>query len=224
MPSGNTSFRQHKLYCKRSKCHLFQSQVSYLGHVVSANGIAVDKHKIEAIAAWPKPTTVTELRAFLGLAGFYRRFVPHFAALAAPLTDLTSNKADVVAGWSSPHDAAFASLKAALTNTPCLIPFHPGAPTTLTTDASDLAIGAVLMQDVGNGPQPVAFNSRKLSPAERNYATHEKEALAIKDSLKVWRHYLMGMHFTCITDHHALRYLTTQPTISQRQARWMQLM
>ena len=218
------AFRRHRLYCKRSKCHLFQSQVSYLGHVVSGSGIAVDKHKIEAIAAWPKPTTVTELRAFLGLAGFYRRFVAHFAALAAPLTDLTSNKADVVTGWSTQHDHAFESLKAALTSTPCLIPFHPGAPTTLTTDASDLAIGAVLMQDVGNGPQPVAFNSRKLSPAERNYATHEKEALAIKDSLKVWRHYLMGIHFTCITDHHALRYLTTQPTISQRQARWMQLM
>ncbi len=133
------------------------------------------------------------------------------AAVPAPVDvcDLTSNKADVVAGWSTLHDHAFASLKAALTNTRCLIPFHPGAPTTLTTDASDLAIGAVLMQDVGNGPQPVAFNSRKLSPAEQNYATHEKEALAIKDSLKVWRHYLMGMHFTCITDHHALRYLTT---------------
>lgn len=104
-----------------------------------------------------------------------------------------------------------------------LIPYTPGAPTTVTTDASDFALGAVLAQDRGNGFQPVAYESRKLSPAERNYATHEKETLAIKHAVKVWRHYLQGVKFTVYTDHQSLKYLVSQPHLSQRQTRWLQL-
>ena len=216
--------RQHKLYAKLSKCYLFREEVGYLGHVVSAKGITVDKHKVKAVQDWPTPTTVTNLRSFLGLAGFYRKFVQGFAGIAAPLTACTSDKIqDLAAVWGPAQDQAFTALKAALSDTPVLIPYTPGAPTTVTTDASDFALGAVLAQDRGNGFQPVAYESRKLSPAERNYATHEKETLAIKHAVKVWRHYLQGIKFTVYTDHQSLRYLVSQPHLSQRQTRWLQL-
>lgn len=124
--------------------------------------------------------------------------------------------------WRSRHDAAFASVKTLLTTAPTLTPFDQHAPTKLHCDASEDAIGAVLTQDQGRDYQPVAYESRKLTDAEKNYPVHEKELLAIVHALAVWRHYLEGIHFKCVTDHQSLKYINTQPTLSKRQARWVE--
>jgi hypothetical protein len=147
--------------------------------------------------------------------------VKDYSRVTAPLNDLLK-KDFSMDDWDSMHDLAFKSIKALLTTSPTLVPFKAGAPTKVHCDASDEAIGAVLSQDQGQGYQPVAFESRKLTSAEQNYPTHEKELLAIIHSLAVWRHYLEGQRFKCVTDHNSLRYINTQPHLSKRQARWVE--
>lgn len=124
--------------------------------------------------------------------------------------------------WTREADAAFETLKKSLVEAPILALPDPDREFIATTDASDFAIGAVLSQDQGRGPQPVAFESRKMTPAERNYAAHEKELLAIIHALKVWKVYLEGRHFKIQTDHSSLRYINTQLPLSRRQARWLE--
>jgi hypothetical protein len=215
------ALRKHQLYAKASKCALFQTQVDFLGHVVSGNGIEPDPKKIEAVTSWPKPKTVTELRSFLGLANFYRRFVQGFSKITAPLNDLLK-KDTSLAAWTQVHQDAFEMIKTALTSAPALVMYDSKAPTEVLCDASGEAIGAVLSQDHGAGFQPVAYESRKLTPAEKNYPVHEQELLAVIHALSTWRHYLEGIHFKCVTDHHSLRYINSQPSLSKRQARWVE--
>jgi hypothetical protein len=160
-----------------------------LGHYISANGIEVDDRKVKAIRDWIPPINLTELRSFLGLANYYRRFVKHFSSLAAPLTKLLQK--DVSFSWEKGQQEAFEALKDKLTTAPVLLIPNPEKPFLVTTDASDIAIGAVISQNNGKGDQPVAFESRKLSPAEQNYPTHEKELLAVIHAIKVWRSYLV---------------------------------
>jgi hypothetical protein len=212
--------RKEKLYAKMSKCAFAQRSVEFLGHVVSDKGVSVDPHKTDAIRDWPTPTNTTQLRSFLGLANFYRRFVPNYATVALPLTDLL--KDNVSFQWTPQEESAFQALKTALTSTPVLRLPDPDAEFLVTTDASDFAIGATLSQKGGDGERPIAFDSRNLLPAERNYPTHEKELLAIVNALKVWRAYLDGRPFTVITDHAPLKYLHSQKQLSQRQARWLE--
>jgi hypothetical protein len=214
------TLRKHKLYAKINKCELVRTSVEYTGHFISAQGISVDPRKITTIQQWPAPTNVSELRSFLGLASYYRKFVQGFSAIASPLTALLHKDKEYI--WNDNEQEAFDTLKQHLTTAPVLLLPDPTKLFTVTTDASDFAIGAVLSQNIGKGDQPVAFESRKLSPAEQNYAVHEKELLAIVHAIKLWRPYLEGQRFTVITDHASLEYIKTQHNLSRRQARWLE--
>jgi hypothetical protein len=213
-----SKLRQHQLYGKPSKCDFFQEEIKFVGHIISKDGIRTDPKKIDAVRKWPKPTTLTDLRSFLGFCNFYRRFVRDYSKIATPLINLTKK---TPWRWTDAQDDAFEQLKTAMTTTPVLavprmeLPFH------ITTDASDYAVSAVLEQDQGNSRQPVAYISRKLNPAEIKYPIHEKELLAIVWALKEWRFYLDGRHVTAVeTDHESIKYFATQPNLSRRQARW----
>jgi hypothetical protein len=212
--------REHRLYGKLSKCEFLKDEVEYLGHYISAEGISVDQHKIEAVKSWPIPTNISELRSFLGLASYYRKFVKGFSAIATPLTALLHK--DKTYLWEKDQQSAFEKLKQHLVSAPVLILPDPTKPFTVTTDASDLAIGAVLSQNQGKGDQPIAFESRKLSPAEQNYPIHEKELLAIVHAIKLWCIHLERQAFTIITNYAALKYIKSQTTLSRRQARWLE--
>lgn len=214
--------REHKLYANRKKCNLFQRETDFLGHVVSAEGIKPDPRKLAAIRDWPTPKNATEVLSFHGLCNFYRRFVRNFSGIASPLTALT--KKGQPFHWSDAEETAFCTLKTALLTTPILTPPDPGLPYTVITDASSFAVGGVLCQDQGHGLQPIAFESCKLNAAQLNYAVHEKEMLAVVHCYQKWRHYLEGSRSVCITDHASLRHVLTQPTLSRRQARWMEFM
>ena len=214
--------REHQLYAKVSKCSFFQHRVEYLGHIVSSEGLSPDPAKVAAVADWKVPTSVTEVRSFLGLAGYYRRFIPQFAKIAAPLTNLTRKNTPFT--WSLREGEAFEQLKTVLLHAPVLQLADPERTFVVTTDASDFAIGAVLSQRWDDGEHPVAYESRKMNAAEGNYATHEKELLAVIHALRTWRHYLLGNSFTVVTDHNSLKYLHTQPNLSRRQARWAEFL
>ena len=216
-----TILREHKLYAHPGKCSFFQDQVDCLGHTVSAQGITMHQDKVQAVLTWPRPANVGELQSFLGLAGYYRRFIKDFAAIAAPLTDLI--RKDRPYEWTPAQDSAFAALKDAITTAPVLSLPDPQRPFILTTDASGATIGAVLSQQYDDGAHPVAFLSRKLRDAELNYPVHDKELLALVYAIRTWRHYILGSpRSTAYTDHQSLRWLQTQPKLNQRQARWIQ--
>jgi len=206
------TLRKHHLYAKFSKCEIFKQKVEYLGHYISSEGISVDLRKVNAVKEWPMPSNVSELRSFLGLTSYYRKFIKSFSTIAAPLTMLLHK--DQPYKWNEAQQLAFDELKRQLTSAPILLLPDPTKPFTVTTDASDIAIGAVLSQDQGRGDQPVAYESRKLSPAEQNYPVHEKELLAIVHAIKLWRTYLEGQKFTVITDHASLEYIKTQANLS----------
>ena len=214
--------KQHQLYAKMKKCAFGKTQVEFLGHQVSAKGIATSPHKIEAVQQWPTPRNLRELRGFLGFVNYYRKFVPHFSERSAPLTQLLRKNEPW--NWSRNRQGAFQDLKKALTSAPTLLIPDPNRTFLLTTDASEVALGAVLAQNQGNGFQPIAFESRKLTSAEKNYTTREKELLAIIHACKVWRCYLEGPEFVINTDHQTLEFIQTQKHISKRQARWMELL
>lgn len=161
-----------KLYCRLGKCQFFQHQVPYLGHVVSAKGIEVDQSKVQVIKQWPAPNTRLELMSFLGAANFFRRFIRRFSHEALPLTQLLEKDTPYV--WGAAQQRAFEALKQALSSAPVLQPPDFSKPFIINTDASELAVGAVLMQDHGEGPQPVAYYSRRHTPAERKYSARDK--------------------------------------------------
>jgi hypothetical protein len=215
-----TLLRKHKLYAKLSKCDFCQPQLPFLGHIITSNGIMMDPAKLDAVRQWPTPVTVTQLQSFLGLANYYRRFVKGFSLIAAPLTALCSPKLKDLP-WAEEHQRAFQDLKQALVTAPVIHPPDLQQPFTVTTDASGFAVGAVLSQGEHPDLRTIAYESRKMSSAERNYPVHDKEMLAVMYALKKWRHYLKGNHVTIITDHKSLEYFATQPHLSERQARWM---
>ena len=208
-----------RLHLKPSKCHFAQPSTIFLGYKISADGISMDPKKVEAILNWPLPTSITEVRAFLGFVGFYRHFIRNFATIATPLTNLTSALKPFPSPLPPAAVDAFHTLQIAITTAPVLISPTTGTDATfeLYTDASQTGIGAVLLQD----GHPICFESRKLTPAERNYPIHELELLAVINALRAFRHYLEGCKsFTLFTDHHSLQYLFTQKDLSRRQARW----
>jgi reverse transcriptase-like protein/integrase-like protein len=214
--------REKQLYAKQSKCEFFQSEITFLGHVINAQGIKMEPSKVDAVLKWPAPKNIHELRSFLGLAGYYRRFVKNYSMIGSPLTSLLRKDTKYV--WKSEHDQAFNELKHAVSSAPILIIPNPHLSYTVITDASGFAIGAALCQDHGHGLQPCAFMSRKMNEAERNYAVHEQELLAIVQALREWRHYLLGNKITIITDHRSLQYLSTQDKLSARQTRWSEFL
>jgi hypothetical protein len=215
------ALRDHQLYAKLTKCEFWRDTLPFLGHVISQAGISMDPSKLTAIQHWPAPATVTQLQSFLGLANYYRRFVKDYSAIAAPLTALCSPKLKKDLPWTQEHQAAFEQLKTALVTAPIIHPPDLTQPFNVTTDASNFAVGAVLTQGEGSALRTVAYESRKMTPAERNYPVHDKEMLAVMYALKKWRHYVKGTDVTIVTDHKSLEYFCTQPHLSDRQTRWM---
>jgi hypothetical protein len=211
--------RQHKLYGKTSKCEFLKESVEYLGHIISSQGIATDPKKVEVVKHWPVPKNIKELQSFLGLCNYYRRFIFDYSRIASPLTDLTHK--DVPYHWPPSAQQAFQEIKDRMSTTPVLCIPDPDKPFTVTTDASDFAMGAVLQQDQGQGPQPVAYTSRKMNAAERNYPAHDKELLAIMHALAKWRVYLHGRPFIIYSDHATLQHLKNQPNLNPKQVRWL---
>ncbi|KAL6225621.1 hypothetical protein ACLB2K_004470 [Fragaria x ananassa] len=178
--------REHKLYAKFEKCDFWQHQVKFLGHVVSQAGIAMDPAKIEAVLEWKAPTTPTEVRSFLGLARYYRRFIEGFSKIALPMTRLTRKNVKYI--WDDNCERAFQKLKERLTTAPILTIPESGVPFVIYSDASHQGLGCILMQ---NG-KVVAYASRQLKMHEKNYPTYDLELVAVVFALKVWRHYLYG--------------------------------
>jgi len=211
--------RSHKLYGKLSKCSFGAKSVEYLGHILKSNGIAMDPHKVSAITDWPQPRNKKDVQSFLGLVNYYRRFIRGCSGIAKPLTLLTGK---VEFQWTEPQENAFHELKQAISQAPVLRTFEPDDPVTVTTDASSYALGAVLEQTDDLGTRPVAFTSRTLNSSEQNYSPHERELLAIVDTLRTWRPYLHGRKFVVHTDHYPLRYLETQDSLSEKQVRWLE--
>ena len=218
-----TRLREQELYVKMSKCAFMQREVGFLGHRIGADGLRVAPDKISAVQQWPRPRSVTDVRAFLGLANFYRRFVRDYSRIAMPLTELT--KDTVMWRWGPEQQSAFDLLKAALCAPPVLRVPDQSKPFVLHCDACKYAIGATLQQDHGNGLQPVAYFSAKMTDAERNYDVREKEFMALLRACLHWRHYLHGTQpFTLLTDHDSLKYHKSMPNLSGRLARWMEKM
>ena len=219
-------FRRANLQLNPRKCQWFQSQVRYLGHVVSREGVHTDPNTIEKVRSWPRPLTQKQLRGFLGLSSYYRKFIAGFARIAAPLHRLTGKHARFV--WSPECEAAFCTLRERLCAAPILaLPdFSETAGTfVLDTDASDEAIGAVLAQRGDDGEERViAYGSRCLNPAERNYCVTQKEMLAMVHFLGDFRAYLLGKPFVVRTDHAALTWLRSFKEPSGQVARWIQKM
>ena len=211
------TLRAERLFAKFSKCEFWLPEVVFLGHVVSAEGIRVDQSKISAISDWVRPSTVPEVRSFLGLAGYYRRFVDGFSKIALPLTQLTRKNQQFV--WSADCEESFQELKLRLTSAPVLTIPESGVGFQVYCDASFGGLGCVLMQ---NG-QVVAYASRQLKVHEKNYPTHDLELAAVVFALKIWRHHLYGERTEIFTDHQSLKYLFTQKDLNLRQRRWLEL-
>ena len=223
-------FRRRKLFAKSSKCEFGRRELGFLGHRLSADGVAVDPRKVQSILEWATPTSCTEVRRFTGLANYYRRFVEGYAEVAAPLTALGSPTARFV--WSPAAQASFDALKLALSTAPVLRTFDPRRRSVLTTDASGLAVAAILTQPDDEGHQhPVAYESRKLTVAERNYPAHVLELLAVVHALRVFRHYLLGSgaprtagcgsDFDLRTDNQAITWLKTNKHLNKMYIRWL---
>eukprot|EP00731_Ephydatia_muelleri_P002618 Em0001g2618a len=195
------------LTLRGSKCHIGHDKVYYLGHVFSEQGMRPDEGKVRVVKEWPTPKNPSEVRQFLGLASYYRRYIQSFATIAASLHELTQK--DVSFRWTSECDHAFNLLKEKLTQAPILVYPQFGSEATpfiLETDASDVGIAAVLQQD----GHVIAYASRALSKSEKNYSVIQKECLAIVYGTKQFRHYLLGRSFTVLTDHAPLQWLSAQ--------------
>ena len=189
---------KNKFYAKLSKCDLNRTELLYLGHIVGAYGIEVDPAKIAAVASWPVPADVPQVRSFLGLTNCFRKFIQGYVERCKPLTNLTCKHTPF--DWTSECQTSFDGLKQDLTSAPVLSAPDFTKAFEVVADASEWSIGAVLLQD----GRPLAFVSRKMIPAELNYTVSEKECLATVHAMKVWRCYLEGISKdkpTLVTDH-----------------------
>ncbi|WVZ80626.1 hypothetical protein U9M48_028085 [Paspalum notatum var. saurae] len=209
--------REYKLYAKFSKCAFWLKEVAFLGHILSAKGVAVDPSKVEDVLNWKQPQTMTEIQSFLGLAGYYRRFIKDFSKIAKPMTALTQKNAKFA--WSSKCEEAFGTLKTLLTAAPILAQPDITKPFDVYCDASGSGLGCVLMQE----GRVIAYASCQLRKHEVNYPTHDLELLAVVYALKKWRHYLLGNTCHIYTDHKSLKYIFTQPELNMRQRWWLEL-
>lgn len=208
------TLRQHQFYLKQSKCQFAQQKLMYLGHIISVEGVSTDPSKTEVMLKWPTPSTVTELRAFLGLTGYYRRFVKHYGLIAKPLTTLLKKKQFL---WSEAATVAFTALKKAMASTPVLALPNFAEVFTVETDASDVGLGAVLMQK----GQPLAYLSKALSEKNKHLSIYDKEFMALIMAVERWRSYLQYQEFVILTDHQSLCYLESQQLQSDLQRKAM---
>ncbi|GJT17692.1 putative nucleotidyltransferase, ribonuclease H [Tanacetum coccineum] len=209
--------KKEKLYAKFSKCEFWLREVQFLGHVINGNGIHVDPSKIEAVKNWKAPRTPTEVRSFLGLAGYYRRFIENFSKIAKSLTILTQKCKTF--DWGEEQELAFQTLKDKLCNAPVLA--LPDGPEDFVVycDASGIGLGCVLMQR----GKVIAYASRQLKIHEKNYTTHDLELGAVVFALKIWRHYLYGTKSVIYMDHKSLQHIFSQKELNMRQRRWIEL-
>ncbi|WVZ51917.1 hypothetical protein U9M48_003017, partial [Paspalum notatum var. saurae] len=212
-----TRLREHKPYAKFSKCVFWLKEVSFLGHILSEKWVAVDPSKVESVLNWKQPESVTKIRSFLGLAGYYRRFIKNFSKTAKPMTSLTKKNAKYT--WSPNCEEAFQSLKRSLTTAPVLAQSDVTKPFDVYCDASGNGLGCFLMKE----GRIVAYASRQLRKHEAYYPTHDLELAVVVHALKIWRHYLLGNTCHIYTDHKSLKYILTQPELNMRQRRWLEL-
>ena len=212
-------FRKAGLKMKVKKCLLFQRQVSFLGHIVGRDGVRCDPAKLEAVADWPHPTNVTEVKSFLGFATYYRRFIAHFSTVASPLTNLT--RKDVEFEWTSACERAFRRLKSSLLSAPILAYPRMEGQYILDTDASNTGIGAVLSQMQQGEERVIAYGSKTLSRSQRNYCTTYKELLAVVKFCRHFKPYLWGKPFIVRTDHASLVWLKNFKEPEGMLARWI---
>lgn len=202
----------------KEKCFFCRSELKYLGYIVDRNGLRVDPDKISAILNIPVPTCVSEVRRIIGLASWYRRFVPNFSALTAPLCNLLRKNKKFI--WDDSCDESFRLLKEHLISAPVLSCPDFSLPFTIQTDASGYGIGAVLSQQQDGAEKVICYLSRSLNRNERNFSTTERECLAVLWAIERLRPYIEGSHFTVVTDHHSLVWLNRLQTPSGRLARW----
>jgi len=210
------------LKLKPKKCHFFCKEVLYLGHVVSAEGISTDPAKVQAVQDWGVPRDLTDVRSFLGLCSYYRRFIPKFSTIAKPLTKLTEKNVGFM--WGTDQEEAWLELKQKLLTAPILAYPDPTREFIVDTDASAYGIGAVLSQVQDGAERVIAYGSRSLTKEERHYCVTRKEMLAVVFYLKHFRHYLYGRKFTVRTDHGALRWLTNFKDPQGQVARWLEVL
>ena len=209
--------RENQLFSKLSKSDFWLKEVSFLGHIVSADGIRVDPAKIEAVVSWKSPRNVTEVRSFLGLAGYYRIFIQGFSIIASSL--ITLLRKGVKFEWDDKCQSSFERLKEILVEALMLIQPTSGRDYIMYSDASRIGLGCVLMQD----GKVVAYASKQLKLHEQNYPTHNLELATIVFALKIWRHYLYEEKCRIFTSHKSLKYLLTKKHLNFRQRRWLEL-
>jgi hypothetical protein len=206
------------LYSKLSKCSFYQKQIHYLGHIISEQDIVVDLEKIEANRGWTTPRNVSDIRSFMGLAGYYKRFIVGFSNLSHPITSL--QRKGTKFEWTLKCENDFNLLKELLTSAPMLNIANPNKIFVVCTDACKEGFGGALMQ---NG-HVIGYESKTFKEHERKYATHDLELAAIVHNLRMCRHYLMGKKFELRTYHIGLKYLFEQPTLNARKTRWLEFL
>ena len=199
---------------KASKCEFGKQELEYLGYIVTSQGVKVDEKKITAMLEWPQPANITELRGFLGLTGYYRKFVRNYGVIARPLTNLLKKGKFE---WNQDATTAFNLLKEAMTSTPTLAMPNFNAVFFVETDASGDGIGAVLSQQ----GRPIAFMSRALGVSRRSWFIYAKEMLAIIEAVRTWRPYLLGRKFIIQTDQKSLKHLLEQRIVTPEQQDWV---
>ncbi|GJX41537.1 reverse transcriptase domain-containing protein [Tanacetum coccineum] len=209
--------KKEKLYAKFSKCKFWLREVQFLGHVINGNGIHVDPSKTESVKNWKYPRTLTEVRSFLGLAGYYRKFIENFSKIAKSIAILTQKCK--VFDWGEEHELAFQTLKDKLCNAPVLALSDGPEDFLVCCDAFGIGLGCVLMQR----GKVIAYASRQLKIHEKNYTTHDLELGAVVFALKIWRHYLYGTKSVIYTDHKSLQHIFSQKELNMRQRRWIEL-
>jgi hypothetical protein len=210
--------REHQLYAKMSKCSFYQKKIHYLGHIISKQGITVDLEKIEAIRGCSMPRYVLEVRYFMGLVVYYRRFIVGFSKIAHLITSL-QNKGTKFQ-WKPKCEENFNLLKELLTSAPVLKIVDPNEIFVVCRDASKEGLGGFLMQN----RHVIGYQSRKIKEHERNYATHDLDLATIVHALRMWRHYIMQKRFELRIDCIGLKYLFEQPTLNSRQTRWLEFL
>ncbi|CAD0043000.1 unnamed protein product [Aureobasidium pullulans] len=218
-----TKLQERRLKANPKKCEFHVKETEFLGFIIGVDGIRIDPAKITSIKEWPTPKNLKEVQSFLGLANYNRKFISGYSQTALPLVELT--KQDTPFIWKERQQKAFEALKQACIDGPTLRMFDSGKPVHIETDASDRAIGACLTQDHEGKRHPVAYYSRKMTPAEQNYDIHDKELLAIVAALQHWRVYAEGApSLTILTDHKNLLTFTTTKVLNRRQVRWSELL
>ena len=217
-----TTLRANQLFCKLPKCEFAVEEILFLGHRLTGSSISPDPEKLAAVRDWPTPCTVKDVRQFLGFTNYFRRFIRHYSYISKPLEELTGKYTRF--SWTGEAQAAFEELRRALLNPPILRLPDVSKPFRVETDASDFAIAGVLSQEGEPGCWlPVAYGSRKLSSAERNYTASERETLAVVSALRMWRIYLFE-HFDVFTDNRAAVYLLTKSNLTKRESRWVEFL